>query len=107
MKGNQYAVVKGRLTENPEVTTSKSGKKYFKVGLAVNSKAKNQEGNMEEVTTFYNLLAFDKLAEIYSNLKKGQYVHAEGRLSVKSYLSKNGEAKVDLTIAVEEILPIQ
>ncbi|MEI7579115.1 MAG: single-stranded DNA-binding protein [bacterium] len=104
MKANQLVAIKGRLVNDPEVKTSEGGKKYFKIGLAVNEKLRNAEGNVEEVTTFYNLLAFDKAAEIYSNVKKGQYVRAEGRLQIKPYLSKESEPKVDCTVILDDLM---
>ncbi|MBD3363369.1 single-stranded DNA-binding protein [Candidatus Dojkabacteria bacterium] len=105
MRANQYAIVKGRLTSDAEVNTSDTGKSYIRVGLAVNNKRKNKEGKEEEIATFYNIVCFDKMAEIYGNLEKGDFVRAEGRLEVSPYLSsKKKEPKVDLTIIANEIM---
>lgn len=107
MRSAEYARVKGRLVESPEITTSESGNKYFKVGLAVNRRVKNVDGDEEEVTTFYNILVFGKMVDYYKNLEKGEFVCIEGSLSLKPYLSKEGEAKIDATIIADEVLPIK
>lgn len=104
MRANQYAIVKGRITSDAEVNKSESGKSYIRVSLAVNDKRKNIKGKEEEVVTFYNIVCFDKMAEIYSNLQKGDYVRAEGRLEVKPYQNKKKESKVDLTIIADEVM---
>lgn len=101
MRTNQYIVIKGRLTADAELSEAKGGKSYSRFRVAVNEKGK-KEG--EEVTNFYGVVCFDKTAEIFSKLKKADYVRVEGRLEVSTYKDKKDETQIDLSIVADEIM---
>lgn len=92
----------GRCTAKPEVKKSKSKKDYAKLGVAVNSTSKDENGKEQEKATFYNVLIFDKRAKTCEKLKKGQQIIIIGNLDANAYLSKDGEARVDLTVLANE-----
>lgn len=94
-KNIQVEIV-GRLCRKPEILEAKSGKEYSKVSVAVNG--------TEESATFFDVVCFGKKAEYMTKYDKGQVVLVRGRLDIKPYLSKKGEAKVNLTIIGKTIL---
>lgn len=77
----------GRLTKNPEVKYTQSGKAVCSFSLATN------EGYGEKQTTEYiNVVTWEKVAENCGNrLVKGSLVFVAGKLSTRSYEKKNGE----------------
>ncbi len=93
----------GRVVVKPELQKSKSKKQYSKVRVAVNSVIKNKKGKEEDVATYYQILIFGNLANKSKNFNKGMLVRSVGDLAVKTYLSKKGEPKADLTVISDEI----
>lgn len=76
----------GRLTRDPELKYSQSGKAFCKFSLAV-----QREFNREEVD-FINCLAFGKTAETIAEwLGKGRRIALQGRIQTGSYENKNGD----------------
>lgn len=82
----------GRLTVDPDMRYTTSGKAVTQFSIAVN------EGYGEKQrTTFVRIIAWGKLAEICgNNLLKGQQILVEGHLNNRSYDDKDGK-KVYIT----------
>lgn len=76
----------GRLTRNPELKYSQSGKAFCRFSLAV-----QREFNREEAD-FINCLAFGKTAETIAEwLGKGRRIALQGRIQTGSYQNSNGD----------------
>jgi len=76
----------GHLGRDPELKNVPSGKKVSVFSMAVNRRWKNKEGENQEVTDWFNIEAWERLAEICGEyLKKGSLVFLEGRLQTDSY----------------------
>ena len=85
-----------RLTRDPELKYSQSGKAFCKFSVAV-----TREYNRDEAD-FINCVAWDKRAEtIAEYLRKGRRVALQGRLSVRSY-EQNGETKWITEVIVDK-----
>jgi len=83
----------GRLTRDPEIRYVQSGTAVTSFSIAVNRRTKQGEEAM-----FVDIVAWDspgrKLAEICNTyLKKGMSVLIDGRLSIRSYETKDGEKR--------------
>src|SRR5580693_2639081 len=82
-------ILVGNLTRDPEIRYVGSGAAVTKFTLAVNRRSKQQEE-----TDFVDIVAWDKLAETCNTyLKKGMSVLVDGRLSIRSYETKEGEKR--------------
>ena len=82
-------ILVGNLVRDPEIRYVGSGAAVTKFTLAVNRRSKQQEE-----TDFIDIVAWDKLAETCNTyLKKGMSVLVEGRLSIRSYETKEGEKR--------------
>jgi single-strand DNA-binding protein len=82
-------ILVGNLTRDPEIRYVGSGAAVAKFTLAVNRRSKQQEE-----TDFIDVVAWDKLAETCNTyLKKGMSCLVEGRLSIRSYETKEGEKR--------------
>jgi len=79
----------GNLTRDPEIRYVGSGAAVTKFALAINTRSKQQEETM-----YVDIVAWDKLAETCNTyLKKGMSVLIDGRLSIRSYDTKEGEKR--------------
>lgn len=79
-------ILMGRLTRDPELKYSQSGKAYCRFTVAI-----NREFNREEAD-FINCLAFGKTAETIAEwLGKGRRIALQGRIQTGNYENKNGD----------------
>ena len=86
----------GNLVRDPEIRYINSGAAVCKFTLAVNRRSKQQEE-----TDFIDCVAWDKLAETCNTyLKKGMSVLVDGRLSIRSYETKEGEKRKAAEVVV-------
>ncbi len=91
-----YVSLIGRLTKDPELKYSQSGKAFCKFTIAV-----TREFNREEAD-FINCVAWDKRAEtIAEYLKKGRRIAVQGRLQTGSY-EKDGRTIYTTDIIVDK-----
>ncbi|MCD8198640.1 MAG: single-stranded DNA-binding protein [Phascolarctobacterium sp.] len=82
-------ILLGRLTRDPEVRYTQTGKVVCQFTLAVDRQFSNQEGQRE--ADFIPVVVWGKTAELCGNhLTKGQRALVEGRLQIRSYEAKDG-----------------
>ncbi|HBS60769.1 MAG TPA: single-stranded DNA-binding protein [Firmicutes bacterium] len=82
----------GRLTRDPEVRYTQSGKAVTTFDLAVDRSVANAQGQRE--TDFIPIVTWGKLAETCGNyLNKGRLVAVDGRLQIRSYETQDGQKR--------------
>ena len=82
-------ILLGRLTRDPEVRYTPTGKVVCQFTLAVDRPFANQEGQRE--ADFIAIVVWGKIAELCGNsLTKGQRALVDGRLQIRSYDAKDG-----------------
>ena len=75
----------GNLGNAPEVKTTESGKKLAKFSVATNESYRNANGEKVTETTWHNLVAWGKVADIAEKyLTKGKEVAIEGKINNNS-----------------------
>ena len=95
----------GNLGNAPEVKTTESGKKLARFSVATNESYRNASGEKVTETTWHNLIAWGKVADIAEKyLTKGKEVAIEGKLINNSYTDKEGVKRFSTEIQVNEIL---
>lgn len=95
----------GNLGMDPEVKNLESGSTLAKFSMATTDKYTNNKGEKIQDTTWHNLVAWGKTAEIAEKyLKKGSQVAVEGKLTNRSYETKDGDKKYITEIVVNEIM---
>ena len=92
-------ILAGRLSKEPEVRYTQSGKAVASFSIAVN------DGYGEnKKTNFFNIVAWQKLAEICgNNLIKGSQVLIEGRLQTRSYDAQDGTKRYVTEVIANEV----
>lgn len=95
----------GNLGNAPEVKTTESGKKLARFSVATNESYRNASGEKVTETTWHNLVAWGKVAEIAEKyLNKGSEIAIEGKLINRSYTDKDGNKKYITEVQVNELL---
>ena len=95
----------GNLGNNPEIITLESGKKLAKFSIATNESYKNSQGERITDTQWHNVIAWNKTAEIIEKyLEKGNEVAIEGKLTSRSYETKEGEKRNVTEVVCNELL---
>jgi single-strand DNA-binding protein len=94
----------GRLTRDPELRYTPSGKAVCKFGLAINRSYKNQEGNNIEDTLFINISSWGRQAEYCSQfLKKGRRIAVNGELRSNNWQDREGNKRVTFEITARSV----
>jgi single-strand DNA-binding protein len=76
----------GNLGKDPETRYTPSGKKVCNFSLAVDRRWKTSEGEIKEITDWFNIEAWGRLGETCQEfLSKGRLVYVEGRLHTDRY----------------------
>jgi len=92
----------GRLTRDPEIRYTQSGIPVAKLGLAVDRRRKNAQGERE--TDFIDIVAWRKLAENCENyLRKGKLISVEGRMQIRKYETQDGAKRTAAEVVADEI----
>jgi single-strand DNA-binding protein len=94
----------GNLGREPEMTYTEAGVAVTKFSLAVNRRYKDQEGERREETTWFNVVAFNQLAELMNTyLHKGSKVYLEGRMTSREYMDKDGNKRMAWDVVANEM----
>ena len=95
----------GNLGNDPEIITLESGKKLAKFSLATNEHYKDANGQKQTKTDWHNLVAWGKTSEMVEKyLTKGKEIAIEGKLTNRSYETKEGEKRYITEVVVSEVL---
>jgi single-strand DNA-binding protein len=96
--------VTGRLTRDPELRTTTTGKQVVGFGIAVEKRFKPQDPN-EKDADFFNVTAWGQTAEFISNYGgKGRMVGVDGRLQSRKYTNKDGVEVTAVEIVAENVI---
>lgn len=83
------AIIMGRLTKDPDVKYTQTGKVVTQFTLAVDRPFKDANGNKE--TDFIPVVVWGKAAELVGNsCQKGHRLLVDGRLQIRNYDAKDG-----------------
>ena len=95
----------GNLGNNPEIINLESGKTLAKFSIATNESYKNASGEKVIDTQWHNVVAWGKTAEIIEKyVTKGKEVAVEGKLTSRSYETKEGEKRYVTEVVCNELL---
>lgn len=98
------ATVYGRVTAEPNISTTSTGKKMASFSVAADTQFKNQNG--EWITNFVRVAAFGLQADkVERHLKKGAIVTVVGPVAMKSYKAQDRTDRYNIEMLGNEILP--
>ena len=95
-------ILVGRLTRDPEVKNTTTGKAVATFTLAVDRRFKNKDGQKE--ADFVPIVVWGKQAEFAGQyLSKGSQIGVSGRLQVRSYDAQDGQRRYVTEVVADEI----
>lgn len=96
-------ILAGNLTRDPELRRTPKGTAVCTLGLAMNEKFRDKDGNDQENVTFVDVDAFAKTAETLAKyLRKGSPLLVEGRLRLDEWKDeRSGERRTKLKVVLE------
>ncbi len=101
---NRVTII-GRLTRDPEVRTTPTGKTVASMSIATGRTWTDQSGAKQEKTEFHNCVLWGKLGEIAGQyLVKGKQVYLEGRLETRDWTGTDGVKKYRTEIIAENMI---
>lgn len=94
-------VLVGRLTRDPELRTTQTGKSVCNFGIAVDRRVKRDDTQGQQTADFFNVVAWKKQAEIIKQyFTKGKPIAIAGRLQSRSY-EKDGIKRTAVEVVLE------
>lgn len=95
-------VLVGRLTRDPELRTTSTGKSVTDFSIAVDKKIKPTDGS--STADFFRVSAWGQTAEFVANyLHKGRLVAVDGRLQSRKYQASDGSNREVVEIVADNV----
>lgn len=92
----------GRLTSDPVLRTTGTGKTFCTMSVAADTGKKNDAG--EKISNFFSVTSWGKDAErVQKYLKKGDPVSVVGQFYARSYRSTDGDPRTSLDVEASKI----
>ncbi len=103
MASYNRVILVGNLTRDVELKYTQQGTAVTELGLAVNDRRKNQNGEWHDETTFVDVTLWSRTAEIAAEyLTKGSPVLIEGRLKYDTW-ETDGQKRSKLRVVGERM----
>jgi single-strand DNA-binding protein len=95
----------GNLTRDPELRYTPTGAAVCTIGLATNRMWTTESGEKKEETEFHRVVAWNKLAELCSQLlTKGRKIYVEGRLRTNTWQGQDGSQRSTTEVVIEDMI---
>ena len=95
-------ILMGNLTRDPETRVTATGLTICKLGLATSRSFTTKDGERREETTFVDIDAFGKQAEVITKyFRKGKPILIEGRLKLDQWESNEGQKRSKMSVVME------
>ena len=104
-KGLNKVQVIGYLGGDPDVRYTASGSAVANFSIAVSRTWKGKDGQQNEETEWFKVVAWDKLGEICNEyLAKGSRVYIEGRLATRKWTDKDGQDRYTTEVVAQDMI---
>jgi len=101
-------MVLGNLTRDPEMRYTPSGSAVTSFAVATNRSWKTERGEVREESEFHNIVSWNKLAELCSQLlQKGTRVFVQGRLQTRNWDDTSGAKHYKTEIVADDMVVLE
>lgn len=98
------AMVIGHLGGDPEMRYTQNGTAVTQFSVAASRKYQDSNGNQQEETEWFRVVAWNKLAETCAQyLSKGRLVYVEGRMQTRSWEGQDGQKRYTTELIAQEV----
>ena len=95
-------VLIGRLTRDPELRNTTTGKQVVNFGLAVD------DNFNKEHTHFFNVSAWERTADYVAKyLTKGRLIAVDGRLNYRKYTTQDGQERSVVEVVADRVQSLE
>ncbi|MFO0939873.1 MAG: single-stranded DNA-binding protein [Pirellulales bacterium] len=103
MASYNRVILMGNLTRDVQLRYTPGGTPVTEIGLAVNDRRKNQNGEWVDEVTFVDVTFWGRTAEVAAEyLSKGSPVFVEGRLKLDTW-EKDGQKNYKLRVVCDRM----
>lgn len=96
-------IISGNLTRDAEALATPRGTNVMRLGVAVNERVRDSEGNWTDRPNFVDCVMFgDRAKKLAPALKKGAKVCVEGKLRWSQW-ERDGEKRSKIEVVIDEI----
>ena len=104
MTSINHVVVAGNVTRDPELRYTASGSAVCDVGLALHRRYQGAGGELQEETSFVEVVVWGKQAEaVAAHMAKGRALLVEGRLQQDSWETEAGERRSRVKVVAQRV----
>jgi single-strand DNA-binding protein len=97
----------GNLGRDPEMRYTPSGQAVTQFTVAVNRNYKGANGEWQEETEWFRVVAWGPLAERTAGyLRKGRKVYVEGRLQTRQWEDREGQKRYTTELVAQTVTPL-
>lgn len=98
------AMIIGNLGRDPEMRYTPNGQAVTQFTVAVNRSRRDQDGNWQEETEWFRVVAWGPLAErTAEQLRKGRKVYVEGRIQTRQWEDKDGQKRYTTELVANQV----
>jgi single-strand DNA-binding protein len=106
MSLNKVMII-GNLGRDPEMRYTPNGQAVTQFTVAVNRRHRDQQGEWQEETEWFRVVAWGPLAERTAEyLRKGRKVYVEGRLQTRSWEGQDGQKRYTTELIANTVSPL-
>jgi single-strand DNA-binding protein len=100
---NKITII-GNLGRDPEIRNISADRKVADFSIAVTDAYTDKNGQRQEKTEWFRVSFWNQKADVVERfLKKGNQVHVEGKLSVRTYTDKEGKERYSLEVLGQDL----
>ncbi len=104
-RGLNKVMLIGYLGNDPEMRFTASGRAVATFSLAVSRGWTNADGERQEETEWFHIVAWGRLAELCKKrLHKGSRIYVEGRFQTRSWESQEGNRHYRTEVVAQEMV---
>ena len=97
-------ILAGNVTRDPQIRYFANDRAVADLGLAVNRRWRDRDGNQQEETTFVDCEAWGRTAELIGQyLSKGRACLVEGRLKLDQWEDQEGHRRSKLKVVADSV----
>jgi single-strand DNA-binding protein len=104
-RGLNKVMIIGNVGRDPEMRLTPSGRPITSFSVATSRSWTSPEGERQEATDWFNIVAWNSLAEICkTHLTRGQQVYVEGRLQTRGWEDDQGKKHFRTEVVANEMI---
>lgn len=104
-RGIARVTIVGNLTRDPELRETGGGTSLCRLGVAVNSARKGQDGEWTEEVSFFDIVVWGNQGENCARyLSKGREVAVDGRLNQRRWQADDGSNRSKVEVVANQVV---